>query len=341
MSRRRILITGSTGFIGRHLVRKLVRISDLQLICIVREGERHPQAGSLTNQGAIVVPGNFFNEAVLRRVFDQHKIQQVVHVAAIRGGGNASAAEFQEVNVKGTELLLREAYEHRIEKFIFCSSVGVYGTIPAVVPAGFETSLHGDNRYHQSKIAGEQAVEGYIKKGLNAYIVRPAITYGRGDDGFPQTLVHLVRRRLLLLPRTNHQIHLVDVEKVGDVFLNLVLKDQRAPRIFIAADAETLSLKDLVDSIHEHFYGRPYPAYLRLPDWSFSLAFRLFERIGSEKWAARIALLSHDWAYQCAETDRTLGIQAVPTGEAFSLFLRDNFPEGSAHGRGHDNNNYK
>jgi len=110
----------------------------------------------------------------------------VIHVAAIRGGGGASSGEFQEVNVNGTERLLRAAYERNVQKFIFCSSVGVHGTIPVTVPAAIETALHGDSQYHQSKIASEAAVQDFIRKGLNAYIVRPTITYGPGDDGFPK-----------------------------------------------------------------------------------------------------------------------------------------------------------
>ena len=321
MSGQYILLTGSTGFIGRHVVRGLSQLPDLRLICIVRGGERHPQANSLLSQGATLVRGEFCDETVLKETFGQYQVRQVVHLAAIRGAWKASPAEFQRVNVDGTALLLREAYEHRVQKFIHCSSVGVYGTIPMAVPAGIETPLRGDTLYHQSKVAAEEAVQGYIQKGLNAYIVRPTITYGPGDDGFPQTLVQLVRRHLLWLPKSNHRVHLVDVEVVAEVFLNLVMREQCTHRIFIAADAEPVPLKDLVDWIHCHFYRRPYPGFLRLPDWTFDLAFRLFQGLGNEKWTVRLALICRDWYYQSADTYRVLGIQPVSTREALGRFL--------------------
>ncbi len=191
------------------------------------------------------------------------------------------------------------------------------------MPAGIETPLHGDNQYHQSKIAAEEAVQSYIQKGLNAYIVRPTITYGAGDDGFPQALVNLVKRRLLWLPKSNHQVHLVDVERLAEVFCNLVVNDYDSHRVFVAGDIEAVTLRDLANWIHWHFYRRPYPTFFCLPDWAFKLAFYLFQSMRNEKWVARIALLSNDWHYQCADTYRVLGIQPVPTREAFGRFLQE------------------
>ncbi len=323
MSKHFALLTGATGLIGRHLAQELASLPDLQLVCIVREGERHPQAASLTKKGAIVIPGNFYDPGVIKELFERYRFRYVIHVAAIRGGGGASPREFQEVNVKGTERLLSAAYEQQVQKFIFCSSVGVHGTIPVTVPAAIETVLCGDNQYHQSKIASEEAVQAYIRKGLNAYIVRPTITYGPGDDGFPQTLVHLVRAHLLWLPKSNHQVHLVDVRRVAEVFLNLVVKDHSNQRIFVIGDMGPITLSDLADWIHWHLYNRPYPPLFRLPDCVFKAAFHLFRAIGNEKWATRMALLSNDWHYQCADTYRALGIQPIPTREAFGRFLRE------------------
>jgi len=323
MTKQLILLTGASGFIGRHVVKKLASHPDLQLVCILREGERHPHAESLIKSGATIFSGNFYDTEIIKKAFQRYQFQQVVHLAAIRGGGNASLADFRKVNVKGTERLLHEASGRRVQKFIFCSSVGVHGTIPEAVPAEIETVLCGDNQYHQSKIAAEDAVQTYIQNGLNAYIVRPTITYGAGDDGFPNTLVHLVRKRLLLLPKSNHQVHLVDVERVAEVFFRLVVGDHFPRRIFVAGDIQPITLKDLADWIHCHRYGSAYPTYFRLPDWAFKLAFLLFQKVRNEKWAARVALLSNDWHYRCADTYRLLGIQPVPTREAFGRFLRD------------------
>lgn len=323
MNQYSVLLTGASGLIGRHVAKKIAALDGARLVCILRDGERHPQAQALIRQGAVVISGNFYDAAVIEKIFDEHAIQQVIHLAAIRGGGKAAAADFQEVNVKGTERLLRIAHERKAQKFIFCSSVGVYGTIPATMPAGLESPFCGDNQYHQSKIEAEAAVQMYIRKGLNAYIVRPTITYGAGDDGFPQALIHLVKKRLLWLPRSNHRVHLVDVERLAEAFLNLLLNDYGSQRVFVVGDIEPTTLRELADWIHVHFYRRPYPTYFRLPDWVFSLAFGIFQSIRNEKWMARVALLSNDWHYQSADAYRLLGIRPVPTREGFDRFLNE------------------
>jgi nucleoside-diphosphate-sugar epimerase len=261
----------------------------------------------------------------VRPTFEQYDIRQVIHLAAIRGGGNASPPEFRRVNIEGTETLLREAYEHHAESFIFCSSAGVYGTVPQEVPAGLDTPLCGDNLYHRSKIAAEEAVSAYIRKGLNAYIVRPLITYGSGDNGFPGSLVRLVRRHLLVLPATDHRIHLVSVDRLAEIFLSILRKD-RCQRVFIAGDVEPVALWDLVNWIHEYFYGRPYPRDMRLPDGIFRWLLRLFEGAGNEKWVTRMALLSKDWSYESVDTYRLLDVNPIPTREAFVRFLEEDFP---------------
>jgi hypothetical protein len=102
-----------------------------------------------------------------------------------------------------------------------------------------------------------------------------------------------------------------------------VVRDHLTQRIFVAADAAPVPLKDLADWIHWHFYGRPYPRHLRLPDWMFELAYRLLRRSGNEKWAVRLAFISRDWYYQCADTYRVLGMEPVSTREAFGRFLRE------------------
>jgi nucleoside-diphosphate-sugar epimerase len=186
------------------------------------------------------------------------------------------------------------------------------------VPAGLGTRLHGDNLYHRSKIMGEKVVAQYVAKGLDVRTIRPTITYGPEDNGFPATLANLVRAKRFVVCADDVQIHLLDADKLAE-FVHLALRSDRLRGDkFIVADSEPISLKALVDRIHEHFYGAPYPVYLKMPGFVFKAAAFLFKAVGNEKWLVRTLLISKSWHYDLSAVLES-GLDFVParTGENF------------------------
>jgi nucleoside-diphosphate-sugar epimerase len=187
----------------------------------------------------------------------------------------------------------------------------VFGTIPGELPARITTKLNGDNGYHASKIRAEAKVHEFVNKGLDAYIVRPTITYGHEDSGFPATLVNLVRAKRFIVCDEDVQIHLLDAGKLAE-FVHLALRSERLKGdTFIVADSEPVSLKALVDRIHEHYYGVPYPAYLKMPQFLFKVAAFVFKAAGNEKWLTRTLLISKSWHYDLSAVLES-GLDFVP-----------------------------
>jgi nucleoside-diphosphate-sugar epimerase len=316
------LITGSTGFIGSHVLGKLLA-EGFHVLAVVRDLNIRKKLEESGLRGAIFVEGRFYDEAILSALFTKYQISNVIHIAAVRGAGKAASNDYHMVNVHGTEVLLEHAHRYGVKRFIHCSSVGVYGTIPAELPASVTTAYHGDNNYHRSKIQAELKVMEYIGRGLDAYIVRPTIAYGPGDNGFPSTFAALVRKRMLLLPRRENRIHLVDVEKLSDIFINMLTSDKKLDRIFIAADASAISCRDLADTIHECYYDKPYPSYLTLPDFIYDLATQLIFFLRYDKWLVRILLISKSWYFDNADTTAKLEVIPTETKEGFRLFIAD------------------
>jgi len=185
MDKEIVLITGATGFVGSHVSREIVATGKYKVLAIVRHINNYKNTNALSKDGVLLIRGLFYDDQVLEAIFNEHRVGYIIHLAALRGAGSGEESEYYKVNVLGTELLLEHALRSGIKKFLFCSTVGVYGTIPSKVPAGLSTPLAGDNAYHQSKISAEQRVLNYIAKGLDGYIIRPAIIYGLGDRGFP------------------------------------------------------------------------------------------------------------------------------------------------------------
>ncbi len=321
MKKEYILITGATGFIGSHVANKLISENRYNIIAIVRKNSKPKNIDALKQKGIIIEKGDFYNSDFIEKIFSRYPIAFVAHIAALRGGGMGAKEEYFTVNVKGTELLLEYSFKYKTKKFIFISSVGVFGTIPSELPANTNTKLFGDNEYHKTKILAEQKVLHFINKGLNAYIIRPTITYGADDNGFPSTLIKLVQNKLFLLPFKDIKIHLLDVISLAGLIYQILKTKEINQRIFIAADKTPISLKKLVDLIHYHFFNKKYPVTFRIPSIFFNTSLLFFRVVNNSKWCVRIMLLSRDWYYSNKELKSLPGYQPVNTEKNFLKYL--------------------
>ena len=315
------LLTGATGFIGSHVAEALLLDRTWPVIAIVRGGRGHKNTLELERQGAILVRGRFYDPDLLTQVFTDRRIRNVIHIAALTGEGKGRKEDYNKVNIQGTEKLLAASYRHGVNKFIYCSSVGVYGAVPEHVPAGLSTGLNPDSRYHRSKFSAEQAVQRFIGKGLDACIIRPTIAYGLRDRGFPFTLIRLVKKRLLPLPFCSHRIHLVSAARLANMFLRILKLEGLHNRVFIAADEGPVLLSDLVDLIHSFYFGRIYPRILTLPNTVFAALETVFSASHCTRCAGRVKRLSRDWFFDTRGTDSLIGFQPANTLEEFTKYL--------------------
>jgi len=322
MPRTYTLITGATGFIGSHVAERLLQDGTWSVIAIVRGGGGYKNTTELEKRGAILVRGQFYDPDLLNTIFGKYPIQHVVHIAALTGDGKGNRKDYDEVNIRGTEALLNVSHRRHVDKFIFCSSVGVFGTIPAEAPACLTTRLNPDSIYHRSKLAAEERVQDFIDRGLNAFIIRPTIAYGLRDRGFPSTLVKMVRKRVFLLPVRDNRIHLVSVSSLAEMFLKILKVNRLHNRVFIVADEDPVVFRELVNLIHSYYFGRDYPGLLKMPNVVFE-AFETISRVTHNKrWLGRIQRISKDWFFDTRETDALIGFHPANTQKEFLRYLR-------------------
>jgi nucleoside-diphosphate-sugar epimerase len=314
-----VLVTGATGFIGRHVAQRLARDGSHRVVAPVRRTGNDPRVAALAASGIITVEGLFYDGAFVERLFRDFPIRAVVHLAAVRGEG-APQADYRAVNVEGTDALLRASLAHGVERFLFCSSVGVFGTIPKALPANLQTPLNGDNEYHRSKIAAEEAVRRASAQGLDALIVRPAITYGEGDDGFPAKLVRLVRRFFPLLPLKDTTIHMLSIERLTAVFAALLAAATVEEKVFLVADKEPVRMRELARLIDAQARGAARRGPF-VPGWPCDLAVPFARLLGSTRWVTSALLFTRSWYYEPSPALCALGVKMADTKEAFRAFL--------------------
>ncbi|MEQ1642931.1 MAG: GDP-mannose 4,6-dehydratase [Pyrinomonadaceae bacterium] len=164
MAKKNILVTGGAGFIGSHLVAKLLSEGTWSVTVVddfndfySPEIKRANVAEHLKSPDYRLVEADIRDSVALESLFNETKFDVIVHLAA-RAGVRPSLAEpklYTETNINGTVNLLELAREHGIKQFVFGSSSSVYG-INAKVPFAEEDRIHQPiSPYAATKAAGE------------------------------------------------------------------------------------------------------------------------------------------------------------------------------------------
>jgi UDP-glucuronate 4-epimerase len=200
--RREILVTGGAGFIGSHLVDRLLR-EDRWRVTVVDDfnnfyspvTKRENVRAHFQNRGYRLVEADIRDRPALKRVFDETKFSVIVHLAA-RAGVRPSLSEpqlYAETNVNGTLNLLELTREHNIKQFVFGSSSSVYG-INAKVPFGEEDATRQPiSPYAATKAAGELLCHTYAHLyGIRIVALRFFTVYGARQR--PDLAIHKFAR---------------------------------------------------------------------------------------------------------------------------------------------------
>jgi nucleoside-diphosphate-sugar epimerase len=170
----KIVVTGSSGYIGAVLVETLLGDPKYQVIGVDRvtpvQSNRprfdFVQCDLSAPQGALDAP--LFNDT-----------QAVVHLAAARGDWAISTAEYWRDNRDATSGLLAAAWARKVPRWVFTSSVSVYG--PAATALGEDAACCPIGAYGESKLASEQLFAAFIASaGVQGRVIRPSAVFSSG-----------------------------------------------------------------------------------------------------------------------------------------------------------------
>lgn len=176
---KRALVTGGAGFIGSHLVDQLV--ADGWTVTILD----NLSTGKLSNLDEAGKTGNirFINGSILDRaaISDAMKGCSVVYHLAVECVRRSlgKPIENHDINATGTLYVLEEARQHKVDRFVYCSSSEVYGNGRDALLNEQTTVCEPVTVYGAAKLAGELYAKAYHRTyGLPTVIVRPFNSYG-------------------------------------------------------------------------------------------------------------------------------------------------------------------
>jgi CDP-glucose 4,6-dehydratase len=242
---KRVLITGITGFIGRHLEKKMTELG-ARVIGI-----------SQRDESKYIIKGNILHYDFVDELIKKYKIQQCFHLAGeslVEGGQSAPFQTFK-INIQGTLNILESARENKLERIIITSTSHVYGRNKVPYYEGYTPKP--TRPYETSKACTDLLAQSYADTfGLPVLIPRFVNIYGPGDHNFyrviPKIMKGLYGDTALKMWGGEARRDYLFIDDAISAFVQMAKFDitgDMKNRIFNFGSGNVISVKDLLEKI--------------------------------------------------------------------------------------------
>ncbi|MGM0601666.1 MAG: NAD-dependent epimerase/dehydratase family protein, partial [Candidatus Rifleibacteriota bacterium] len=258
-SKKKVLITGISGFAGNHLARHLIR-NDFKVIGASRTD---PQIDNV----------KFYPIGDLKDGFDWPQIlsgvDYVVHLANRAHKMNDRPENehlYFKINVDATLNLARQAAGQGVKKFVFISSVKAAGEETDEKSLSENMPCTPSDAYGRSKLQAEQQLEKLaVRSDMAVVSLRPPLMYGPGVKGNMASLIKLVKTMPILpLGGIKNRRSFIGIGNFSSAIEAVIMCEKQVSGIYYISDDMTVSTSKLVDLLIKAF--SPSTRNLALPE---------------------------------------------------------------------------
>ncbi|MFB6088635.1 MAG: NAD-dependent epimerase/dehydratase family protein [Candidatus Aenigmatarchaeota archaeon] len=258
----KILVTGGTGFIGSRLVKRLKNkdgVKEILVLSLNKKGED----GKIT-----YLKGNITNPDTFEKI---KSAGIVFHLASIINE-SVPLKKMRDVNVKGTENVLKYCRNNNTEQLIHISSTGVYGKLNNP-PADEETPFNPQTNYERTKLEAENKVRDFMKDGFNATVLRPTIVYG--ENHYWKGILKKAKKRFPMIGKGANHFHTLYIKNIIDAF-ELILNNEKAyGKIYNIADERAYTYRETYEIMCNEL-GVEFPSK-EIPPWMAHVIAKIYE----------------------------------------------------------------
>ena len=304
----KLLVTGGPGFLGTHLVPRLVAAGhEVRII-----GRSKPAGPGL--EKAEYVQGDLKNREVVRRALEG--VQAVYHLAGLVSFQDKDARRMYELHVDSTRELLRDVRESGVQRVILASTSGTIAVSKeervGTEDDGYPIEVVGRWPYYLSKIYEEKLALEYCRQhAIPLVVLNPSLLMGPGDDRLSSTwtVMKFLQRELPAMPGGG--MSFVDARDAADAFVNALTRGEVYGRHLMGVN---LSMPDFFERL-ERLSGVPAPR-LKLPSRANVLGAKLLEQVA--KWRGtkptldpqEVDIGEHWFWLDASKAERELGFKA-------------------------------
>ncbi len=232
--KKKILITGGSGFIGSFLANKLASNYHVRLFLRTTPG-KHIQYEYVVNN---------IEEAIVG-------VDIVIHCAGIAHAHKKYIKNVDKIRKANIELAIKfatESIKHNVKRFIFLSSIGVNGSYNET-PFTEDDLPNPDNLYAQSKFEAEKALINLVATSKMDYvIIRPPMVYGPGAPGSFGKLINLILSGFPLpFKNVKNKKSFISIENLSDFIMQCMEHQNASNQLFLVSDNDDQSTTDLIN----------------------------------------------------------------------------------------------
>jgi dihydroflavonol-4-reductase len=239
------LVTGGTGFVGSHLVRRLLD-RGAEVRCLARPSSR---LDNLKDLPVEICSGDLRDLDSLKLA--AKGVRVIYHCAADYRLWCRDPREMYESNVNGSRNVCRAAFDESVERVVYTSTVGALGLNGDGRPSDEDTPVAISDmigHYKRSKFLAEEEVRGWVARGLPAVIVNPSTPIGELDIKPTPTgkiIVDFLNGKMFGYVDTG--MNLVDVRDCAEGHVLAAERGRVGERYILGG--QNVTLKEMFDSL--------------------------------------------------------------------------------------------
>lgn len=243
---RTCLITGASGFIGRHLTHSIQQAQDpWQLRLVSRDTTQLYDSTGATFHTVSAIDGSTDWSSLLKNV--DLVVHAAAHVHILRDTAANASIQYRQINTEGTLRLAHQAAAAGVKRFIFISTVGIHGIsqnrpfLETDAPAP-----HGP--YAQSKLDAEYSLLALAAHtGMEVVVIRPPLVYGPDAPGNFSRLAKILQCGIPLPLGSVHNLRsFLAIDNLVDFILHCRSHPAAGNQIFLISDDQDLSTPTLI-----------------------------------------------------------------------------------------------